>query len=227
MGRPSSACSTRRRGFAVLFLFYLGTAFIAAYFNAALVFSAREAFEGRDPSFRAGLAEAWTHKGPLLAWAVISAVVGVLIRAIEQQDNVLADVAAMLFSVAWSIITYFVVPVIVFEDVGVTEMFSRSGETFKNTWGETAGANFGVGLVSFLFVLAGVVVAVAVTVLLSSAAGSGGFLVGAAIGGVVVLAAFLFASALGPIAKTALYVYATEGRRPPAFENVDFDRGAN
>ncbi|WP_136717388.1 DUF6159 family protein [Halorientalis salina] len=214
-------------GFAVLFLFYLGTAFIAAYFNAALVYSAREAFEGREPTLKSGLAEAWKHKGPLFAWAIISAVVGMIMRAIEQQDNLLADVAALLFSVAWSIITYFIIPVIVFEDVSVTEMFKRSGETFKNTWGETAGANFGVGLVSLLFVVVGIVIAVGVTFLLSSAVGSGGFVVGAVIGAVIVLAMFLFASALGAIAKTALYVYATEGQRPSEFENVDFDRGAN
>lgn len=209
-------------GIAVLFMFYLGTSFIAAFFNAGLVYSAREAFQGRNPSVKDGLAEAWSHKGPLFTWAVISAIVGLIVRAIEQQDNFVADIVAMLFSAAWSIITYFIVPVIVFEDVSVTGMFKRSGETFKNTWGETAGAHFGVGLVSMVFMLVGLAIAAAVFFALG---GAGGFFVAAAIGGVTLLAFFLLSSALGAIAKTALYVYATEGERPKEFENVDFERG--
>ncbi len=215
---------TQNMGVVVLFLLYLGTSFIAAFFNAGLVYSAREAFQGRNPSVKSGIAEAWGHKGPLFAWAVISAVVGLIVRAIEQQDNLVADIVAMLFSAAWSIITYFIIPVIVFEDVSVTGMFKRSGETFKNTWGETAGAHFGVGLVSLVFMLVGLAIAVAVFFLLG---GSAGFVVAAAIGAVALLAMFLVSSALGAIAKTALYVYATEGERPSEFENVDFERGLN
>jgi hypothetical protein len=213
-------------GYAVLFLLYLGTAFIAAFFNAGLVHSAREAFEGRNPSLKGGIAAAWRHKGPLFAWAVISAVVGMALRAIESQDNIVADIAAVIFSVAWSIVTYFIIPVIVFEDVGVFEMFKRSGETFRNTWSETAGASFGVGIITVLFLLLGLVVAAVVFVALGSVAGALGFFVAIAVAAVFMLGVFLFGSALGAIAKTALYVYATEGKRPPEFDNVDFEHGA-
>jgi hypothetical protein len=212
--------------YAVLFLLYLGSAFIAAFFNAGLVYSAREAFEGRTPTLKGGLAEAWRHKGPLFAWAIISAVVGMIIRAIEQQDSIVADIVALVFSAAWSIITYFIIPVIVFEDQSITEMFKRSGETFKNTWGETAGASFGVGLVSIVFMLIGLAIAAVVFFALGGFGGGVGFFAAVAIAGVVILAAFLLSSALGAVAKTALYVYATEGRRPDGFENVDFERGA-
>lgn len=208
-------------GFAVLFLLYLGSTFIAAFFNAALVYSAREAFEGREPTVKGGLDEAWRHRGPLFAWAVIAAIVGIIVRMIERQDNLVARFVAVLFSAAWSVITYFIVPVIVFEDVGVGEMFSRSGETFKNTWGETAASHFGVGIISGVFVLVGLVLAAIVFVVFP---GSIGFVAAAAVAGVALLGVFLFSSALGAIAKTALYVYATEGKRPPEFDDVDFDR---
>jgi hypothetical protein len=212
--------------YVVLFLLYLGSAFIAAFFNAGLVYSAKQAFEGRTPTLKAGLSEAWRHKGPLFAWAVISAVVGMIIRAIEQQDSIVADVVALVFSAAWSIITYFIIPVIVFEDQSVTGMFKRSGETFKNTWGETAGASFGVGLVSIVFMLIGLAIAAVVFFALGGVGGGVGFFAAVAIAGIVILAAFLLSSALGAVAKTALYVYATEGKRPAGFENVDFERGA-
>jgi len=211
--------------YAVLFLLYLGSAFIAAFFNAGLVYSARQAFRGGTPTLKGGLAEAWRHKGPLFAWAVISAVVGLIIRAIEQQDSIVAKIVAVVFSAAWSIITYFIIPVIVFEDESITGMFKRSGETFKNTWGETAGASFGVGLVSIVFMLVGLAIAAVVFFTLGGFGGPG-FFVSVAVAGIVVLAAFLLSSALGAVAKTALYVYATDGKRPSGFENVDFERGA-
>jgi hypothetical protein len=218
------AFESQALGIAVLFVFYLGTSFLAAFFNGGLVYSARNAFEGRDPSVKRGLREAWTHVRPLLAYAIISAIVGLLLRAIENQDNLAAQVAAIFVSVAWSVVTYFIIPVIIFEDVGVREMFERSGETFKNTWGETAGANFGIGLFSFAVMAVGLLIAAGIMLLFTSSAGTGGFVVGAVIAGTLLLGIFLFVSALGVVAKTALYVYATTGERPSEFRNVDFER---
>ncbi|WP_248517038.1 DUF6159 family protein [Salinarchaeum laminariae] len=208
--------------YAVLFVLYFGSTFIAAFFNAALVHNAREVFHGRDPTLEEGMRAAWSHRRALAIWALVAATVGMILRAIESSDNPLANVAAMLFSVAWSILTYFIVPVIVFEDVGPTEMFKRSGETFKSTWGETAGAGFGVGIVTALFALVGFAIALAIFFVLGT--GTIGLVGGVVVGAIVLLGAYLFGSALGYIARTALYVYATEGEQPEAFNNVDFGR---
>lgn len=203
-----------------LFVVYLGSSFIAAFFTAALTYNAREVFQGRDPTVGEGLSAAWTNRGTLFVWALVSAVVGVLFRAVESTDNPVAELASFVFSVGWGILTYFVIPVIVFEEVSARGVFERFGETFKRTWGETAGAGFGVGLVTVLFTLAGLAVAVVLLVLLGGSAAGIGVALG--IGFLTVLLAFLLGSSLGAIAKTALYVYATEGRRPGGFEDVDF-----
>lgn len=210
--------------YAVLFALYVGTTFVASFFTAGLVHETREAFEGREPTFRGGIAAAWANVGTILVWALVSATVGVVIRAIENQSGVVGDLLAGLFSVAWSILTYFVVPVIVFEDVGVTAAISRSGETFKDTWGETAGAGFGVGLITVVFVGAAIVVSAALfygASSVGSAIGTEGALV---VGVVLVVLAYLASVTLGAIARTALYVYATEGLAPDQFGNVDFAR---
>ena len=205
----------------VLFLLYLGTTFVASFATAALMHETRTAFEGGEPSFRSGMAAAWRNKGTLLVWSVVSATVGVVIQLIDSQDNLLAEILAGIVSVAWSILTYFVVPVIAFEDVSVREAIRRSGETFKGTWGETAGAHFGVGIVTFLFMLPVVLVAGAV-LFLGVGSGSGfGFGASVAVAAVLLVGAYLFSTTLSSIAKTGLYVYATEGRRPGAFEDVD------
>jgi len=208
--------------YAVLFVLYFGSTFIASFFNAALVHNAREVFHGDDPTLGEGMRAAWSHRRALAIWSLVAATIGMILRAIEGSDNPLAEIAAMIFSVAWGILTYFIVPVIVFEDVGPTEMFKRSGETFKSTWGETAGAGFGVGIVTALFAIVGLGLAVGVFFLFG--AGTFGIVGGVAVGAVVLLGAYLFGSALGYIARTALYVYATENEQPEAFRNVDFSR---
>lgn len=185
-----------------------------------LMYNASEVFHGRDPTMGEGLAAAWRNRSSLFAWAVISAIVGVVLRAIESADNPLADIAAIIFSVAWSVLTYFIVPVIVFEEVSVREMFERSGQTFKQTWGETAGATFGVGIVTVLFTLAGLAVAVAIFLVLGgTAVGLFGAL---AVGVLAVLFGYLLGTTLSSVARAALYMYATEGEQPPGFEDVDF-----
>ncbi|MDX1744992.1 MAG: DUF6159 family protein, partial [Halobacteriales archaeon] len=145
--------------YVVLFVTYLGSSFVAAFFTAALTFSVRESLAGRDPSFRSGIQAAWGKRRPLFVWALVSAIVGVLLRVLERQNNLVGRIAAGIFGIAWSILTYFIIPVIVFEDVDTQGMFRRSGETFRGTWGETAGAGFGVGVVTVLFTLIGLVLA--------------------------------------------------------------------
>jgi hypothetical protein len=207
--------------YVLLFALYFGATFIASFTTAALMHETRRAFRGEDPDFRSGMATAWRNKSALIAWSAVSATVGVIIRLIDSQDNFLAEILASLVSAAWSILTYFVVPVITFEDVGVRDAIARSGETFKNTWGETAGAHFGVGIVTVLLMLP--VVALAAGVVVLGGLGGGALGVGASllVAVALVLTAYLFAMTLSSIARLALYVYATEGQRPSAFENVD------
>ncbi|MFB6188939.1 MAG: DUF6159 family protein, partial [Halapricum sp.] len=142
--------------YAVLFVSYVVETFIASFFAAALVAATRTTFQGGTPTVGNAMRAAWKHKWPLLVWSVIAAIVGVIIQAIESQDNLVAEILAGLFSVAWGVLTYFVVPVIVFEDPSIRGMFSQSASTFKNTWGESAGAMTAVNLVTFLLVVIGV-----------------------------------------------------------------------
>ncbi|QDX40118.1 DUF6159 family protein [Salarchaeum sp. JOR-1] len=207
---------------AALLALYFGSTLLASYFTAALMFCAKQVFDGEEPVIRDGLRAAGRNLGPLVAWAAISAVVGVVIRLIESNDSLPAKLVAAVFSVAWGVLTYFVLPVIVFENVGVFEMFSRSKETVQQTWGESLGAAGAVGLVTvalvFLGAFPGAVLLVAAPVPTPVS------LVVLAIG---VLLAGLVGQTLTGVAKTALYVYATEDETPAYFEGIDFGDDGN
>jgi len=206
-----------------LFVAYLVETFIASFFTAALIAATRDIFDGRQLSIRRSLSTAWDRKGPLLVWSIVAAIVGVVLRAIEGQDNIVAKIAAVVFAAAWSVMTYFVVPVIVFREPSVREMFEQSAATFKRTWGESIGAMGAINAVTFLLAVVGVAFAGGVFVVtaglesIRSAAT-------VTIGGAAILIGVLIGKALTGIAKTALYVYATEQAAPEYFGDIDFAR---
>jgi hypothetical protein len=199
-----------------LFVTYLVLTFVSSFFAAAMVHQTREVLAGSDASLREGMAAAWEVKGSLLVWSLISATVGILINAIENSDSRLGRLVGAVFGVAWTLMTFFVVPVIVFERVSTKEMFTRSAGTFKQTWGETPISLLGINVVSAVvalpFALPGIYLFDAGFVL----TGIGLLFVGA-------LLSFLIAQTLQGVVKTTLYLYASDGTRPEEFDNVDFD----
>jgi hypothetical protein len=205
--------------YGALFVVYVVETFVASFFAAALVAATRTVFHGEEPTVRGAMRAAWDHKWPLLAWSVIAAIVGVIIQAIESQDNLIARILAGLFAVAWSVMTYFIVPVIVFEDESVAGMFKASATTFKDTWGESIGAMGAINIVTFLLVAVGALLGVGVFLVIP---GTAGLLTAIAVGFTGVILGLLIGKSLTGIAKTALYVYATENTAPEFFDDMDF-----
>ena len=63
-------------------------------FNVALVFAATDRIEGRTPTIGGSLARAWGRRSVIFEWALLSAVVGTAIRALEEQAGDLRAVAS-------------------------------------------------------------------------------------------------------------------------------------
>jgi hypothetical protein len=51
---------------------------------------------------------------------------------------------------AWSIATFFVVPVLAYENLGPLAAFKRSTQLMREKWGESLGATFSFGIVQLL-----------------------------------------------------------------------------
>lgn len=203
----------------VLFVVYFVSTFVTSFFTAGLVSETRRAFDGEPVDFRRGMAAAWRVRGKLVVWAAIAATIGVVINIIESSDSRVARVFAWLFSAAWSVLTFFVVPIAVLEpDVSVTEMFKQSGNTFRETWGETAIGMVGPGLIAFVVFLGGAAIGAGLF------AATGSVLAAAAVVVVFVVVGLLVAATTKGVIKTSLYVYATEGKRPSEFADIDMQR---
>src|SRR4030042_7139214 len=87
----------------------------------------------------------------------LSATVGIILQAIRERAGILGRIAAGIFGMAWNLLTFFVIPVMIFENLGVTTSVKKSAQLFKKTWGENVVLRFSVGLVLFLFGLVGII----------------------------------------------------------------------
>jgi hypothetical protein len=202
----------------VVFLFYVVTYTISFFFQAAIIAGANERMAGGDPTLGSALGAAGRRFGALLLWGVIAATVGMIIRAIEERSEVVGRIVMGLIGVAWSLATFFMVPVLVMERQPIGGSFKRSWTLFKETWGETVIGTFGFGILTFL----GILLIAGVCYLLWSA----GLVVPAVVVGALLLALLLvFTSALQGVYVAALYRFATTGDTPGGFD-AEVIRGA-
>lgn len=205
----------------VLLIFYFVMSFVVIFFNTGLIASAQECLKGGDPSVSYGFKVAVRHLGKIFQWALISAVVGYVLSLIRQRGGILGAILAGLGGIAWNLVTFFVIPVLIFQELGVIESIKESAGLFKRTWGENMIARFSMGLVFGLVGLVGIV-PILLAVLTKSVA--------IIIGGVAVAVAFwallaIISAGMTGILSTALYDYAVTGQVPSAY-NAELITGA-
>jgi hypothetical protein len=122
-----------------------------------------------------------------------------------------------LVGLAWTLVTLLVLPILVIEQVGVKDAFTRSAHAFKKTWGENVIGNGGIGLVVMLIMLGGLVLTLPVLFVGLSSGSVPVIVLGALLVAAVVIVISVFGAALGGIFRTALYRYAVLGEEPAGF----------
>ena len=202
--------------YAVLFAFYFCNYFVITYFNAALISCAIISFNGGEPTLADGLGAANSRLPQILAWALVSATVGVLLKVIENIHEKVGELISLILGTAWSILTFFVVPVLVVEKVGPFQAVTRSTAILRRAWGESLVSHWGIGLFMFLVSLPGIILIVLGTALVAAALVPAIALI--ALGGLYMLAMMAIGPTLNGICLAALYQYAADGQVPRAFD---------
>jgi hypothetical protein len=134
----------------LLFGYYVVNYFIIVFFNTALIHCTHLYFQGHRPTVSEGLRFAAGRIGAIFAWAVFAGTVGAILRIIQDRVGFLGKIITGLIGVAWSIATFFVVPVIAYENLGPLAAFRRSATMMKDKWGESIGATFSFGIIQLL-----------------------------------------------------------------------------
>jgi len=200
------------------FLFYLAQYFVIFFFNAALVGAARIRLDGGDPTVADGFRIAASRWQQIFLYAALAATVGMILRAIQERAGLIGRWVAGLFGLAWTVATFLVVPILVDRDIGPIDAVRRSAELLKKTWGEnlvgTVGLGFVFGLLSFAWMLLGVLL-----IVLCAKSGSAALVVlavAATVVGMILLG--LVQTALQGIYAAALHRYAETGEAGQGFE---------
>ncbi len=205
-------------GYVILFAFYFVNYFVIVFFNTALIACAIIRFKGGNPNLGDGFSAAMSRLPQIAGWALVAATVGLILRVIESSSERAGQIIASLMGMAWSAVTYFVVPVIVVERTGPIAAGKRSFEILRRTWGESLVANFGVGFIMFFASLLGIIPLVLGAIALSAGHTALG-IAAIVIGILALLLISLISSAMNAIIIGALYLYASEGTIPRQFDD--------
>lgn len=197
--------------------------FVVTYFNVAFYSLAAATIDGRPLTTAQAFERARGRVRTIAWWALIATLVGVALRALEHAPagGYLRQGVEWVADAAWSLATFFVVPVLALEDVGVRAALRRSAATIRGTWGESVTGTIAIGGALGFVMLAAIGAGAA-----GVAAGSSGYVAGYVLTGVcaiVVAAAMLVQTAMSQVFRLAVYRYATgEGGTGP-FPTADLE----
>lgn len=206
--------------YALAFLFYICQYFVIFYFNSALVGSAMIRLDGGDPTVSDGLRIANSRIGNILAYAVVAATFGMILRAIQERVGFLGKFVVGLIGMGWTLATYLVVPVLVSRDVGPVDAIKESATLLKKTWGENVIGQAGMGF-AFVLIYLGMGLGGAALVFLAVLTGNTSIMIAAGIIAVsAILITALVQAALSGIYSAALYRFATKHEGTQGFDSA-------
>jgi hypothetical protein len=204
--------------YGLLFAFYFVTYFVVIFFNSALTSCALTRFNGGVPTIGGGVQAAVARLPQILAWTLVAATVGVLLKIVENAHEQIGKIVSALLGTAWTVVTFFVVPVLVVENVGPFAALSRSVAILKRTWGEALIGNFGIGLFMFVLAIPGILLLVIGVAMMATAPALlllGLFVLAMAV--VYFLLLMAVSSAMNVVFVAAVYQYAAHGSVPAGF----------
>jgi hypothetical protein len=215
IGLPREGESVSAGIYVLGFCMYVALAFVTIFFNAAVIGTATKRLKGEPASIRDGLALARAHIGKIFLWALITASIGMVLRAIQERSGLIGRILAGVIGIAWDVITFFVVPVLLFEPLTVGDSIRRSAHIFRTRWGEQFTGNATIGIA---IVLLSIPVLIVGSILIAAAPVVGIAFIVLSIGALMAVG-----SACSGVFNAALYRYATTGESSGAFSEEDLN----
>lgn len=138
------------RNVLVTYGIYLIFGLMSVFFSVGLVTCTRITLEERDSKFLDGFRNASRNLHWITIWAFLSWTFGPILNLLDHQRYTTLWVRRIL-KTSWSVVSYFVVPIIVVDQVNVFSALRRSVDAMSQRWGK--GAISRLGLYWFFFFL--------------------------------------------------------------------------
>ncbi len=133
-----------------IFAYYIVSYFVIVFFNMALIHCSSLYFKGEEVTVRKGIDFSMSRIGTIFAWAVFAGSVGAILKIIQENVGTLGKILTGLVGIVWGIATFFVIPIIAYENLGPVAALKRSTQLMKEKWGEGIGAGFSFGLIQLV-----------------------------------------------------------------------------
>ena len=139
----------------LIFICYLVVYFACIFFSSAMVIYISLRIRGGEAAVSDGIKEASKNALNILRWTLFSATVGIVLELIDKIIGKRFDFLTSILGAVWSLATFFVIPVMVFENKTPLNAMKESAALFKKRWGETITGWVGIGLPMILLWLLG------------------------------------------------------------------------
>lgn len=208
--------------FISIFFIYLGLVFISIFFNVCAVYTIKKRFDGKNATFFESIKFALSKTHLILGWALISAIIGLLLRLLEdtaermgETGKIIIKIMVSIIGVAWSLVASFVVPGMVYNNTGPIKALKNSATVFKKTWGESLIRYYGLGLIQTILIVIGVITTLILAFLTIEIPVIPIIII--VLGIIYIIAVLTFFNIANSVFNTALYVYATTGKAPKGY----------
>ena len=208
-------------GMAWYFAFYMLLSIIVVFWNSAIIANSHMRLSGGDPTFVYGVKKAFSRIHLIVIWGMISGTVGLLLKLIRNTNSrevknpglqIMVAIISFIFEVAWWIMTFFMIPLMVVEGRSIRESMKEGKEMMTRTFGTNIASGLGIQFIGFCFG--------ALAVLLGIGVGMGlGVIPGIVVGGIGVALTIMWVTAAETVSVSALYVFAKTGEMPQIYKN--------
>lgn len=129
-----------------IFLIYLVSYIVIIFFNIALMHCVRLYFENKEFSLGTGVRYSISRLNYILPWALFAATVGLILKTIQDNVGTLGKILVGILGFAWGVSTFFVIPIVAYEDKSPWQALKESVVMMKKLWGESLTAEFSFGI---------------------------------------------------------------------------------
>ncbi|MGC8581319.1 MAG: DUF6159 family protein [Thermoplasmata archaeon] len=147
------------------FLFWL----VGTYFSASLMGAAMLKLNGKQATVLDGIKLANSKITKILLWAIVAATVGIIIRLVTYVLSnkiggafgaFIGDVVGISLETVWAISSYFIIPVILFEDMSIWDSLDRSESLFMENFGTTFISNLIMAAIGAIGVISSIIIGI-------------------------------------------------------------------
>ena len=212
-------------GMAWYFAFYMLLSIIVVFWNSAIIANAHMRLSGGDPTFVYGVSKAFSRIHLIVIWGMISGTVGLLLKLIRNTNareaknpglQILLSIITFVFEVAWWIMTFFMIPLMVVEGRSIRESMKEGKEMMLKTFGTNIASGLGIQVIAIFFGFLTVILAIAIGSAIQP-------VLGIVIGVIGIGLILMWVAAAETVSVAALYVFAKTGEMPQIYK----DKGMN